>query len=354
MIEGRDFAAASTVGARERQEDDWGTHAHPPALEPRARLLAVVADGMGGMPGGAQASELAVRAFLDSYLSIARPARERLRHALAHANREVGIAVEGGQAPDGMGCTLVAALFFLDRCEWLSVGDSSVLHCRGEKLQRANPLHVFADALDEQVRREEISAEEAEDHPDRHALTSAVQGTVMEEVAQGELSLVSGDVVLLATDGVSTLSTTEIASVCAEHGPGGAGSIAETLIARTEAKGRANQDNATVVAVRHTSEDLVHDYIGAAAEADTDARRGAHTGGSDERVVANSTEPTDDSLQPETVGEAAPTEAQHGDDETGTAQTSPPRRLLESTWARYAAAFLLGAFSSAAVYTVLF
>ena len=184
MIEGRDFAAASTVGARERQEDDWGTHVDPPALEPRPQLLAVVADGMGGVPGGAQASELAVRAFLDSYLAIARPARERLRHALAHANREVGIAVESGHGPDGMGCTLVAALFFHDRCEWLSVGDSSILHCRDDKLERVNPFHVFANELDEQVRRGEISAEEAEHHPDRHALTSAVQGTVLEEVAQ--------------------------------------------------------------------------------------------------------------------------------------------------------------------------
>ena len=247
MIEGRDFAAASTVGARQRQEDDWGTHENPPAQEGPANLLAVVADGIGGMPAGDQASVIALRAFLDSYLAIRCPARERLRHALAHANREVGIAIEADPELTGMGCTLVAVLFFRDRCEWLSIGDSFILHCRNGNLERINPLHIYANELDERVRRGELSVEAAKAHPDRPALTSAVQGTVLEEVAQGELRLEVGDVVVLASDGIATLNDEEIASICIQQSGEGAVRIAGTIIESIDTRAREGQDNATVV-----------------------------------------------------------------------------------------------------------
>ena len=251
MIEGRDFAAASTIGARARQEDDWGIHSKPPAREPDARLLAAVADGMGGMPAGDRASGIAMRGFLDSYRVIDYPAAERLRHALAHANREVGIAAEADPELAGMGCTLVAALFFPDRCEWLSVGDSLILLIRDGDLKRVNPLHVYANELDELVRRGELSEDAARKNPERAALTSAIQGTVLEEVAQGTLALESDDVLILASDGVLTLADDVIVTICAEQGDDGADSIAQTIIDCIDAAGRPNQDNATVVVVRH-------------------------------------------------------------------------------------------------------
>ena len=255
MVEGSDFAAASTIGARERQEDDWGTHVNPPALEDGARLLALVADGMGGMPAGNQASSIAIRTFLDSYPVIREPARQRMRHALAHANREVGIAVESEPALTGMGSTLVAALFFEDRCVWLSIGDSFILHCRGGELERVNPLHIYANELDEQVRRGQITAEAAASNPDRASLTSAVHGAALEQVAQGEMRLTPGDVVILASDGIATLTEMEIASLCTGCADEGAAQIAEAIVGRIDECGRDNQDNATVVVVRQEASD---------------------------------------------------------------------------------------------------
>ena len=256
MIEGRDFAAAATVGSRERQEDEWGTHANPPALEGRAALLAAVADGMGGMPAGDQASDLAVQAFLDSYLVFrSRPARERLRHALAHANREVGIAIESAPELAGMGCTLVAALFFLDRCEWLSVGDSFILLFRKGRVQRVNPLHVYAAKLDAQAKRGEITMECALRNPDRAALTSVVQGGPIEEVSQGELHLEPGDLTILASDGIATLPETEIASICSELRAEDAARVAHTLVDRINALDVGGQDNATVIVVRRAADE---------------------------------------------------------------------------------------------------
>ena len=255
MIEGRDFAAAATVGSRERQEDDWGTHVNPPSLEERAALLAVVADGMGGMPAGDQASGLAVQAFLDSYLVAQKPARDRLQHALAHANREVGVAIEGAPELVGMGCTLIAALFFLDRCEWLSVGDSFILLIRDGRIRRVNPLHTLAAKLDARVKRGEMSKECALAHPDRAALTSVVQGGPIEEVAHGELRLEQGDLMILASDGIATLPEKEIASICCKFRAEDAQEIADALVARIDALGVRKQDNATVIVVRRAADE---------------------------------------------------------------------------------------------------
>ena len=216
MIEGRDFAAAAMVGARRRQEDEWGVHLHPPAVESGAGLLAVLADGMGGAPAGDRASNIVVRTFLDSYPRCQEPARTRLRTALTAANDAIEEAIAANDALDGMGATLVAGLFFPDRCEWLSVGDSFIYLCRNGALSRVNPLHTYASELDARAARGEITREAALMHPDRPMLTSVVMGWPIEEVAQGELPLQRGDLVLLASDGLATLPDEEIAAICAQ------------------------------------------------------------------------------------------------------------------------------------------
>ena len=119
----------------------------------QALLLAAVADGMGGMPAGDEASRITIRAFFDSYPLIAKPPAARLRDALAHANHEVRVAVEANPTLRGMGSTLVAALFFEDRFRWLSVGDSLIFHWRGGELERINPLHNYGRELDARAAR---------------------------------------------------------------------------------------------------------------------------------------------------------------------------------------------------------
>ena len=248
-VEGRDVAAAAIVGERERQEDDWGVHVDPPAVEGGAKLLAVLADGMGGAPAGDCASRTVVSAFLDSYVRHAEPAPERLQLAAWGANDAVAEAVLADQALNGMGATLVAALFFANRCEWLSVGDSYLFLCRNAQLSRLNPLHIYATELDAKAQRGEITQEAALAHPDRHQLTSVVMGWPMEQMATGRLSLQLGDVVLLASDGLATLSDDEIAAICSE-GVGRraeAQSLAEALLRRIEEHQAPRQDNATVI-----------------------------------------------------------------------------------------------------------
>lgn len=253
MIEGRDFAAATMIGARKRQEDDWSVRVVSDHGTDEPLLLAAVADGMGGLPAGDRASRITIRAFVSSFALIAKPPTERLRPALVRANGEMAAAIEDDPSLRGMGSTLVAALFFEDRFRWLSVGDSLIFHWRAGELKRINPLHTYGRELDARAARGEISAVRAALHPDRAAITSAVMGRPLAEVAEGELDLAACDVVILASDGIETLSSEEIAAVCGTHRTSGASGTAEAIIGRIEERAIPWQDNATVVVVCSTS-----------------------------------------------------------------------------------------------------
>ncbi|MDE2851207.1 MAG: serine/threonine-protein phosphatase [Acidobacteriota bacterium] len=249
MIEGRHLAAATMIGARKRQEDAWSVRPVSDDGSDEELLLVAVADGLGGMPAGDRASRITIRSFVGSYALIPEPPAERLRFALANANGEVARAIEADPSLRGMGTTLVAALFFRDRFRWLSVGDSFIFHWRAGDLERVNPLHTYGRELDARAARGEISAMHAALHPERAAITSAVMGLPLDDVAEGAVDLADGDVVVLASDGIETLSDEEVAATCGTHRASGASGIAEAIVRRIEQRALSWQDNATVVVV---------------------------------------------------------------------------------------------------------
>lgn len=249
MIKGRHFAAATMIGARKRQEDAWSAQVVSDDDTGEGLLLAAVADGMGGLPAGDQASRITIRNFAGSYPLITKPPVERLRPALLHANQAMRTAIEADPSLRGMGSTLVAALFLEHRFHWLSVGDSHIFHWRGDALERVNPLHTYGRELDARAARGEISAMRAVLHPQRAAITSAVMGLPLDEVAEGEVDLADGDVVVLASDGIETLSDGETAAVLRSHRAMGASRIAEAIIGRIEERANQWQDNVTAVVV---------------------------------------------------------------------------------------------------------
>lgn len=243
------FAGAATIGARRRQEDAWGTRLLPPD-EDGARLLAVVADGLGGHPAGDQASRTACGAFLAGFPGASGSPRERLRAVLESANGQLRAAVEASPELWGMGTTLVGACFHAGGCDWVSVGDSFVFHYRSGRIQRINPLHTVGAELDERARRGELTAAEAAADPERALITSVIMGLPLEDVAERRLPLEPDDLVILATDGVETLGEDGIASVCNERTGAGAEAIAMAIIRGIEEIGFRDQDNATVIVVQ--------------------------------------------------------------------------------------------------------
>ena len=74
-------------------------------------------------------------------------------------------------------------------------------------------------------------------------------GLPLEEVAEGQVDLADGDVVVLASDGIEALSDEEIAGICGDYRSAGASRIAEAIIRRIEQRATPWQDNATAVVV---------------------------------------------------------------------------------------------------------
>ena len=121
-------------------------------LDAPARL-AVVADGLGGHGGGAQASFVCCRSFQQSWrergdrIDGPRAAERFLRHALIAANAAVH-AFNRGRCGRPMGCTVAAAVFLP---EWVAVanaGDSRVYsYDREEGLRQLSEDHTLVEDL---------------------------------------------------------------------------------------------------------------------------------------------------------------------------------------------------------------
>ncbi len=255
-----DHAARATRGAREYQEDSSGFWPpDKPAAEAEdvrtanaTRLVTVLADGMGGHTGGALASRMVCDSFIAAYAGLNGVRQERLLEALRSANEAIATKVKANPILSGMGSTLVAAVFADAGVEWVSVGDSPLLLYRRGEIALLNEDHSLAPEIDRLAAMGCMSVEEAKADPRRHMLRSAVTGDDLDlvDVSRKPLELEPGDYVILASDGLQTLETTEIERVVTAYAKDGAEAVASALIRAVEAVRDPYQDNTTVIAVR--------------------------------------------------------------------------------------------------------
>lgn len=241
---------AQALGRRAEQQDAFGFgRFDDPAFLAHGGYLAVLADGMGGMQDGGDAARRAVLAFLDSYA--AKPPDEpipaALDRALAAANRAVYELARARAGEGECGTTLVAAVVHGDRLDWVAAGDSRLYHfakAEGQPRQ-LNTDHNYASDLDRGVAAGHCTPAEAEQHPDREALTSFLGLAEIPEVNHSAqpVALACGDRILLCSDGVyRTLTLAELAAPLALP----AQVAADRLIARITDAADPYQDNATV------------------------------------------------------------------------------------------------------------
>ncbi|HRY16066.1 MAG: serine/threonine-protein phosphatase [Candidatus Competibacteraceae bacterium] len=241
-------------GSRVCQEDDYGVFELPPELG-AGDLLLVLADGMGGEHGGALASALAVREFIKTYDAVsAATIPARLEQTLLHVNTQMGReAATDPEALRGMGCTLLAVVLAEEGLYWISVGDSPLWLWRRGRLRRLNEDHAYRSILAHRVSAGEISADAAARHPDRNALMSAVTGDALDlvDLSRRAHALKEGDQILLASDGVLTLSEQQIAAMLKNQPVDG--TPCQALLAAVVAYKRPHQDNITVLWARAAS-----------------------------------------------------------------------------------------------------
>lgn len=238
-------AASTHVGmCRQANEDRY-------AIVPELGLY-LVADGMGGHQAGQVASQLAseaairaVEALQGATVSLA----ERLRHAVACANREIFAAASAKPEFTGMGTTLVGLLFAGERLALAHVGDSRAYLVRQGRLRRLTDDHSVVAEL---LRRQEISKEDAREHPHRHVLTRALGVRPRIEPDLAEMTPHADDVFILCSDGLIThLDDDQIAEqICADR------DLEEVAAGLVDSANQAGGvDNTTVLLVRYEKED---------------------------------------------------------------------------------------------------
>lgn len=248
------LAGGQIRGARPYQEDDFRISAFPDGDPDGCDFLMVLADGMGGHRGGAEASRVAVTAFVEAFGVACGGVAARLRASLDSANEAVGTRAAADRRLRGMGCTLVGCVVTeLEEAHWISVGDSPLWRAQADAdtegaLARLNADHSLKPLYAELVRRGEATEEEA--RQGGHQLRSAVTGEALSLVDEGNSSRVAaGDLLILASDGMETLSEDRIRSHC--DGRADVGGMVGGLLAEVEKLALPSQDNATVLIYRH-------------------------------------------------------------------------------------------------------
>ena len=263
-----EFGQASYTGERDYQEDMCRFERLKEASLRRngaasgqaaGAVLAVLADGMGGHAGGAVASRTVCERFVQAFMSGHQRAEntadrnaQSLFNALQESNDAIQAQVGSNPGLKGMGSTLVAVRFDRRGMIWVSVGDSPLYAFRGGKVEQINADHSLAPLLDRMVEQRELSREEAENHPQRNALRSAVMGGKLELVdRRGDfLALKAGEWIVLASDGIETLTTQQIGEVIKAEYMKGAQGVADALVEAVRRKRSPFQDNTTVMVIR--------------------------------------------------------------------------------------------------------
>ncbi len=224
-----------TDTGRQRRDNEDSAFARPPVF--------VVADGMGGAQAGEVASRIAIEAF-EQGLSDSGSPEERLADRVREANRRIyeRSRVDFGRA--GMGTTLTAAYLDAAHLAIAHVGDSRAYMFRDGSLQRLTQDHSLVDEL---VRRGKLTEEQAAEHPQRSIITRALGPEPSVEVDTWTYPVRAGDVLLLCSDGLtSMLSEERVSEILASSQT--LDQAADALI--DEANEAGGRDNITVVLFR--------------------------------------------------------------------------------------------------------
>ncbi|HOZ69935.1 MAG TPA: Stp1/IreP family PP2C-type Ser/Thr phosphatase [Chitinophagaceae bacterium] len=212
--------------------------------------LLMVADGMGGHQAGEVASRMASEIIIREYFSPQKNGgiEKNLRRAFIVANTSIHQAAASNKEQQGMGTTCTALVVTDPVIHFAHVGDSRAYLLKKGGLSRITEDHTYVQEL---VRSGEITAAEADTHPQRNILTNAMGTKADMKVDAGRYALLfeTGDRLMLCSDGLyDYLNDDEIAAFLGGHDLTEA---AEQMI--VTAKKRGGHDNITVVLAQKKS-----------------------------------------------------------------------------------------------------
>ena len=213
--------------------------------------LLVVADGMGGHASGEIASKLAVNVIRDYFqgpqklIGNCNPAysdaTNKLGCAIRLANQAIYEAAQSSPQLKGMGTTIVAVLLTGNKLSIAHIGDSRAYLIRAGNIDQLTDDHSM---VNEQVKRDIITKEEAAKSKMRNVLTKALGISADMEADLDELTIFGDDILFLCSDGLNTMLSDddmlEIVSIA-----GNSNAACDSLINAANEKG--GKDNITVV-----------------------------------------------------------------------------------------------------------
>ena len=240
---------AQHIGSRNEQQDSFAfSHIEDAPLVHRAGVLAVLADGMGGLAMGKEASDCAVKATLSLHEASQRETlpTDILQKAVESANIDVLAMARNAGVEGDAGSTLVAVIVKDNKLYWTSVGDSRIYLYRSGELVQLTTDQNYATELLQRVANGRMSMEESRSHPDRAALINFIgnQDIKPADNSLRPFPISDGDWIILCSDGLfGTLTDDEIGKELY----GSPNDSCERLIQKGVSRNKPHQDNTTVV-----------------------------------------------------------------------------------------------------------
>lgn len=237
-------------GKRQYQQDSFflSDTADPSSLTEKG-LLAVVADGMGGLQDGKAISSITVDTFKKQfYEGSTNDPSKFLSDCVYKAETNVDAYMYASSMKGGS--TVIAALISGNRLSFVSVGDSSIFLVRNREVKLLNHYHNYASVLSSKVRQGMISQQEADNDPMRSRITAYIgMGEVNEiDASDQPLTLYPDDILILCSDGVANALGNDALLRLIEAGSfSELGKRVEESILRQDLQ---NQDNFTAVMIR--------------------------------------------------------------------------------------------------------
>jgi serine/threonine protein phosphatase PrpC len=187
------FGATDTGRKRANNEDAWQVE--------ESLSAAILADGMGGENCGEVGSAVTVQAIAE-YLKTPEAdltMEEMCKEAIRSANRRVLDTAGERNECDGMGSTVVLALWHPPTMVIANVGDSRAYLYRGHLLKQLSYDQNFANELRHQLG---LSEERVRTMPNRNVLTMAVGTYEHVLIRIHTFQMEPGDQILICSDGL--------------------------------------------------------------------------------------------------------------------------------------------------------
>ena len=182
--------------------------------------IAVLADGMGGYNAGEVASAMAVEIISNEIKKRVHdiPSVQidektgftcesiLVRNAIDHANKSIYNAAKNSHGCEGMGTTVLIALYYANRITAAHVGDSRMYRQRNETLTHVTEDHSL---IHEQVRRGLVTAADARNSTIKNLVTRALGIHPKVDPDIVEDNVLPGDLYLMCSDGLTDVISDE-------------------------------------------------------------------------------------------------------------------------------------------------